>query len=481
MRHQLWAVPILVALVVVFAGCEGDPGPAGPPGESLSEYTYIGGSGSACLHCHATTVRNWETTLHEEAFRALDADTTNLYCLQCHTVGWDSEVAFGDTVIDPANYGPDKNGYDDYVNVDTEEAGMRREMLKGVQCENCHGAMGQSFPAHAPEISFATYHDTLTGEWDSLCYPCHETQLAEWGTSGHGTVTGSIEEFNEEHYTHNTSCDGCHTSEGFIRNNDPVYADYDWPEEQNFIGCPTCHDPHVGEARGGNEHQLRNLSPVEVAYYPPSPPGEADRPRMEGYGTAQVCAQCHHARRNESNVAGQIANGSSHFGPHGSPQMDMFIGAGSYEITGYTYNGNGIHKNVVQNACVECHMVREVVLHGELQDHSFHSFAPDPANCEPCHSNLPDFNYNNVQSDTKAKMDQLAVLLGYVDSDDALANWDADNSGFEVWMREAGYAMVFVANDGSMGVHNPTYTNSLLDNAINYATANQPAPMARRN
>jgi formate-dependent nitrite reductase cytochrome c552 subunit len=335
--------------------------------------------------------------------------------------------------------------------------------------------MGQSFPAHAPRISFATFKDTLTGEWDSLCYPCHEGQLEEWETSGHGTVTGSLEEFNEEHYVNNSSCDYCHTSEGFIRENDPAYLSYSFPEEQTFIGCPTCHDPHLGEAGGGNEAQLRNLGPVEVAYDPATDPGESDRPRMEGYGTAQVCAQCHHARRDESNVFGQIADGSSHFGPHGSPQMDMFIGAGCYEIPGYSYDGDGTHKNLVQNACVECHMVREELIHGSLQDHSFHTFAPEPGNCEPCHSNLPDFNYNNVQTDTKGLMDDLAVLLGYTDSDALLATWDDENSAKQVWERQAAYALVFVANDGSMGVHNSTYATSLLENAIAFATANQAA------
>jgi len=479
MRYRLSALSILLVFAIAFLGCEGNTGPAGPPGQdaTLSEFTYIGGSGEACLHCHAPIVHTWSSTLHEEAFRSLSS-ASNLYCLQCHTTGWDSEVVFGDTVIAPGNYGPDVNGYDDYVNLDTEEANARRPVLEGVQCESCHGPMGQSFPAHAPLISFATFKDTLTGEWDSLCYPCHEGQLEEWETSGHGTVTGSLEEFNEEHYVINSSCDYCHTSEGFIRNNDPAYLSYSFPEEQTFIGCPTCHDPHLGEAGGGNQAQLRNLGPVEVSYDPATDPGEDDRPQMDGYGTAQVCAQCHHARRDEENVFGQMTNGSSHFGPHGSPQMDMFIGAGCYEIPGYSYDGDGIHKNVVQNACVECHMVREELIHGELQDHSFHTFAPEPGNCEPCHSNLPDFNYKNAQTDTKALMDQLAVLLGYTDSDDFLTNWNADNKAAPLWERQAAYGLVFVANDGSMGVHNLTYSTSLLENSIAFATANQ--ALARR-
>ncbi|NIO64794.1 MAG: hypothetical protein GTO28_04525 [Gammaproteobacteria bacterium] len=37
------------------------------------------------------------------------------------------------------------------------------------------------------------------------------------------------------------------------------------------------------------------------------------------------------------------------------------------------------------------------------------------------------------------------------------------------WQREVAYAAIFVINDGSLGVHNPEYANSLLDNAIAYA------------
>jgi cytochrome c553 len=210
---------------------------------------------------------------------------------------------------------------------------------------------------------------------------------------------------------------------------------------------------------------------VEVNYNPATSPGDPSRPRMEGYGTAQMCAQCHRARRDNANVAGQIANGSSHFGPHGSPQMDMFVGAGSYELDGYTYERESAHQASVSTACVKCHMVRETELHGETTDHAFHTFSPDPGNCEPCHQGLANFDYKGVQTAIAGKLDQLAVLLGYTDAADMEEKWNSDNGGVEVWKREAGYAFVFVANDGSHGVHNPEYAMSLLDNAIAYAEA----------
>jgi hypothetical protein len=118
-------------------------------------------------------------------------------------------------------------------------------------------------------------------------------------------------------------------------------------------------------------------------------------------------------------------------------------------------------------------MVREVDLHGELQDHAFHTFAPTVGNCAAsgCHAGLPDFDYHGVQTAITNKMDQLAVLLGYADADALFATFDDDNAAMEVWQREAAYALYFVHADGSRGVHNPQYATNLLDNAIDYATA----------
>jgi len=465
-------------LILGIAACSDDDEVASVPVIETSEYSYIGGNGEACTHCHSDDVSDVLLTKHTQAFDDLaDKSQTNLYCVQCHTVGFDSEVAYGDTVIAPENYGPNEDGYDDYVGVAGEEADTRRAALEGVQCENCHGPMGEDFPSHAPDISYSTHEED--GESTSLCYPCHP-QIDEWVESGHGTVQqGSIDDFNDEYYANSSSCQPCHTSEGYIWANDAAYATRTFPDRVSFIGCPTCHDPHKGEAGSGNFAQLRNLEPVEVGYHPGLVSGDPGVPAMEDYGPAQTCAQCHHARRDTDEVEDQIAVGSSHFGPHYNPQMDMFIGDGSYEIADATYEREHSHQGI-EIACVECHMVREALVHGELQDHSFHTFEPTVGNCEPCHT-LPDFNYHNRQTITQEKMDELAVALGYTDAADLLATFDDDNTdeNFAVWKREAAYALYFVAHDGSLGVHNPNYSEDLLQNAIDYVNS-QGGKMAMR-
>jgi hypothetical protein len=438
------------------AGPEGPQGPEGPPGDSFSEFAYQGNFGEACQHCHSTTVENVLTTNHTNAFLDLGASQEDLYCLQCHTTGFNCTVEHGDTEIDPANCVEPDDGYSGYIGDDTELGAERRMALEGVQCESCHGAMGPSFNAHIPEVSFST--------WDnSLCAGCHDAQITEWETSAHALAAGGDPEALAEEWGR-SSCDYCHTSEGFIRTFDPTYLTYDFEGEYSQIGCPTCHDPHVGEMGGGNEAQLRTIAPVELAYTFPWEPGDAEAPTMEGYGPGQTCAQCHHARRDNANVQGQIANGNGHFGPHSSPQADMFIGAGSYEIPGYTYERDHGHEALITNGCPTCHMSFTTDAGG----HTVHNFMPDVANCQACHPGITDFNVNGMQDTIRGKLDDLAVALGYADWATLELTLDTDNLTMTPEQRAALYAGVFVYSSGDFGVHNQRYANSLLDNAIDY-------------
>lgn len=469
---------ILLLPLLAMTGClKGDTGPAGADGSDgtdgtdgwLFDYTYLGSA--HCQHCHTNLVDQVASTPHTNALSNMDAeDQDNPYCLKCHVTGWDSPVNYGDTEI--AEYGPDLFGYDDYWGVEGEVAAERRAALEGVQCESCHGAAGPNLMEYHGEVSFATRTEGDTSL--SLCAPCHSGQLSEWAESGHGHHEGStIEEFNEEHFVHSSSCQPCHTSEGFIMANDPSYANYELPEDHvySFIGCVTCHDPHVGTDGGGNDDQLRQVGDVEVEYHPGYEDGDEGLPTMSGYGNGQICGQCHHARRDTDNVTNQIANGYRHFGPHSSPQMDMYIGAGAYEIPDWEYTSEHIHQTSIADGCISCHMVRVEEIHGESQAHAFHSFTPEVGNCEPCHVGLPDFDYHGVQTTVAGLMDDLATRFGYADAAAMLdhdTGWDSEGDGVEAWQREAAYALYFVNSDGSMGVHNPSYAIDLLENAIGH-------------
>lgn len=479
-RHLFLFIAILA---FALAGCEGDQGPAGPAGPagppgSSSEFTFAGKQGQPCQHCHLGIVESWTLTGHAGATESLtEAQQDNPYCMQCHTTGWDRTFTFGQA-FDAVAPGPDVNGYDDYFRVNTTEAAARRADLAGVQCESCHGAMGPDFNAHRPEVSFSSHNDPDTGESTSLCAPCHSTQLEEWSTSGHALVQGGdIALFNNQSYVNNASCNYCHTSEGFIRANDPRYANYVFPAQKSTVGCVTCHDPHAGPAGTGNEAQLRNVGTVTVSYHPGIPVGEAEVPRMSGKGAAQTCAQCHKARRDENNVNGQINNGSSHFGPHASAQMDMYIGYGSYEIPGYEYAGRndqtglfGAHSHYagIQNACITCHMAPAPDAPGS--PHALHNFAPNLAQGCGCHGTEAEVTtyLNTFKTEIEGKMDAIAQALGFADRNAFAAGVNAQNRSWTRVQREAAYALQFALNDGSTGTHNPKYARTLLDNALDY-------------
>lgn len=481
--HQLTLTSLLLTLALLM-GCDGEQGlqgptgpmgPGGPegpegPGGDEAEYTYLGDFGAQCNHCHSRIVPEVSLTAHTRAFTRMDAESrANPFCLSCHTTGFDSEVAQGDTSI--AEYGPDVYGYDDYFRVDTAAAAARREMLEGVQCESCHGPVGPDFTANAVRVSLST---PLEGSDEVfLCGPCHQTQLEDWHESAHGSVTATLEEFNSRPYAQDPECDLCHVAERFILNNDPGLAGFDTGDAVHFIGCQACHDPHVGAEGSGYEYQMRTEAAVEPAY----DVGDPEARTMEGYRTGQTCAQCHHARPDNAELAGQIADGASSFGPHWGPQMDLYVGNGCYEIEGYDYKRTHIHQ-YAPSGCVNCHMNLEADFHGGDQEQASHRFDAQVGACNAsgCHGPIPDFDYHDIQTEIAGFMELLAEALGYAGVEaflDGDTGFDSQAAGVEVWEREAAYALVFVAYDGSVGIHNPDYARDLLRNAIDHIDAHQ--------
>lgn len=426
----------------------------GEAGEDFMAYSYVGNNGVSCGGCHEGTVDEWMGSGHQMALASLEGeDADNGYCLQCHTTGWDSDMNFGDTEI--TNPGPDNSGYDDFWMDDSEEGAMRRAALEGVQCESCHGSMGPGIYNHDPAMSFATRDDL------AICGSCHHGQMEEWATSGHSQAIaneGSAEAFTE--HFNRTYCWSCHTSEGFVATYDPNWAGLDPSdfETLSMVGCVTCHDPHIAANEETNPAQLRvgALIDYPVIYDP-----DGDGRVYTGYGNSQLCAQCHHARRDNDNVQGQIDNGYAHFGPHYSNQADMFVGDGSYEIDGYEYDRDYMHnQGGLALGCVDCHFPT-VESHG--RDHMVHNLEIAWESCDACHGDTQAF-VAGVQDEIDGLMEDLITAIGV--PFDSLKT----ATGSTVDQRKAGYAYAFVYTDHSHGAHNPSYARSLLNNAIDFMT-----------
>jgi len=217
---------------------------------------------------------------------------------------------------------------------------------------------------------------------------------------------------------------------------------------------------------------LRGLAPVTLSY------GTAENPDgyvVDGWGAGQLCVQCHHARRTLDNITGQLENGSSRPGPHGSPQADMVAGVGCWEIEGYEYERESPHtpdvvigESTLEDMCVKCHLYS--IPHGEPDGPIYgHTFAPDVRACGTCHATPNDFDYHGLRTEIEGLMTTLFNLLP---NDGSVVLFDTLSTTYE--QREAGYAWYFVNNEGSMGVHNYTYAKSLLENAIDHVSGSRP-------
>lgn len=442
---------VLLLAGLVLTGCEGEQGPPGPQGPQGPEgpegpqgpgaggLAFLGSNDQTCGHCHAGTVGGWLGTRHANAWETLGADTANLFCVQCHVTGFDSEIDPNGNLV---SAGPDTTGYDDNPH----------PALRDVQCEACHGPMGPIPPLHRPELEA-----TLDGTACARCHPAFD----EWATSDHATAVeraGGHEAFLEE-WGH-PPCQSCHVAEGFIMEKDPDHPGGTLPLERQIV-CAACHDAHSAH----NPAQLRTVADAFSPYSALSPTGY----NITGLGRGQLCVQCHHARRTEANVMSQINNGTTRPGPHPSAEGDMVVGQGSYEIPGFTYDRGPLHPpSLMPDQCVDCHMIQR----GSFTDpdpafpFQGHTFRPEVSFCQTCHPGATDFNINGVQTQVHELLSELAMLLPPVGVDSVFATMDTLN-----WtrpQREAGYIYYFVEDDGTFGVHNRDYTISLLNAAIQY-------------
>ena len=281
------------------------------------------------------------------------------------------------------------------------------------------------------------------------CVECHNGtniisgKVIQWEESGHGTG---------ESYVRGTrsSCAGCHSGNTFREmigaglNPGSVESGDPNPTRQD---CRACHMVHEGDEYDSSDWALQSVAPV--AFY-------ADAGGTFDGGTGNLCVNCHQPRRViPEPVEGVISGISSHWGPHHGPQSSMLmgrVGAGS------TVGSPSGHYTLVTDTCNGCHM-------GEGADHTFE---PDTDRCQECHGEVDDFDINDRQTNTAALIDQLGELLlaaGLIDENGPdghpIVSEAPENQAIALWN------WLYVAHeDKSLGVHNPAYSQALLEEGI---------------
>jgi len=295
---------------------------------------------------------------------------------------------------------------------------------------------------------------------DLSCTECHnETTLivskrAQFGRSVHGTG---------EAFLRGTSanCAGCHGSEGAkARINaglPPHDASIEGVVNVSPYNCRTCHNIHTTFTKDD-----LSLTGAEEPVNFENTDGTYDG------GAGNLCANCHQIRNAQPEFTGadyQVT--SSRFGTHHGVESQMLFGVGGLGVTGTP----SPHYQMVHDTCVGCHM-------GEEHNHTYE---PDVARCQACHTDAQNFDMDGVQTEVKAMLDTLHTT--FVDmkllnpENDLWAVWDPATGEFSSpsadapltvseAVAQAMWNYVFVTEDQSMGVHNSVYTKALLQQAL---------------
>jgi hypothetical protein len=311
------------------------------------------------------------------------------------------------------------------------------------------------------------------------CLECHSDGsgpnqgiLSQFEYSVHGS--GNNTNRNRLSNTRYSSCERCHTSEGFIAEASGIPADGD---HFTSFDCFTCHEPH-----SNGDFRVRILEPVIL-----------ENGAIYDRQNSNTCATCHRSRRDVNEYVYDGVELSGHWGPHHSNQADMLIGENAYEYVGYTNYGGSWHESGVIKGCPSCHMSASA--HESIGGHSWNMKNEERGfenitgcNVEGCHSadpvssvdreNVADFNgdgtIEGIQTELHHLLDSLGNLLesaGLVDSDhhpveDRVVS-TADSAG-------ALYNFLFVEEDRSVGVHNTDYAVALLKSSINFLNTGNP-------
>lgn len=419
-------------------GGRGDSGVAG---------VFIGSE--RCSLCHARTHASWAETLHARAYETLEeiGQAENAACVGCHTVG------FGET-----------GGWVDRATTNS---------LAGVGCEACHGGARE----HAENASDATLRPTIdiSAEVCGRCHTgAHHPNYDDWLTTGHANVTESpAEDFFEGSALNN--CGKCHSGDYFYRAlikgetlADDALAGTP-PEELHAVECAICHNPHqkTGNAptpEDGRDYQLRF---PEVAS--PTPTNTIDA--VTNPARFNLCGQCHHDR-------GRTWLETSR-APHHSNQSNVFAGEMPLPEDSdiLVFSAVSVH-SFAKEQCATCHLYRQDFESEEAPAISGHTFQVNTLSCTTsgCHpsSAQADAARATLQGSVQARLDAIRTRLGDPTTWEYRTAGGPDADGQKLLsdeIKQIRFLYYYVANDGSLGIHNPTYVKSILEKAEDLLTS----------
>lgn len=314
---------------------------------------------------------------------------------------------------------------------------------------SCEGPEG---PAGAQGPQGPAGDDGADGQGITDCLQCHNNST---------DLKAKIMQYEESmHYMGGAysyaggrgGCTGCHAHEGYEQWETTAYGDWTAPDYPTKIACRTCHEIH--ETYTIDDYALKNAGAFNLqALF-------ADNYEVD-MGKGNQCGKCHQARPRTYNIAPgsdeQVEIGP-HWGPHYGTQTNIAFGKGGYEI------GEGYETNIHTHAsgadgCVTCHV-----------SEGNHNFEPELSACVACHSSAESFNHGDLQTEIAGLLSQLETHL--VDAGVLEVEHEGEKGhpieGITIPNAHAGamYNYLMIYDDGSLGLHNPKYVRTLLQNSI---------------
>ncbi|NDJ85776.1 MAG: ammonia-forming cytochrome c nitrite reductase subunit c552 [Chloroflexi bacterium] len=396
---------------------------------------------AGCVSCHGTGYNHEDKTFSE----------FSITCEACHGPG-STHVEMASNL--PENVDP----------VSDEVLAVRNSIVSTVDsnvCGQCH-SVGMAPDGHPAPVGYEVggpfdetmyVHAQPTGEMDDpFWWPNtgHNDQHFEkfprqqWITlagSAHGNALASI----VEHDHGAEYCLPCHST-------DYAFQDDTFPEDvvtmenaQFSITCVHCHSPH-GEAH------------IE------------DQLTQESY---QLCVSCHTGTSSGGRPI--RVGGTVHH-----PMREMFEGISflNLEPNPSPHFANEAYGPI----CSSCHMPATArnAYFGDVATHTFQLILPteavegQPDSCTSCHDLTHDeltpedltFYVEEIQADTEDRLADLRADLEEIQS--AHPEWESDaedKSELQQMSERVHTLLSFVEADGSLGVHNPGYTDDILTEA----------------
>jgi hypothetical protein len=414
-------------------------------------------------------------TGHAKALESLKAikQDKNSECLVCHTVGYGTPLGYQDEARTPH--------------------------LAGVQCENCHGPGGSHVanvrdPSARPKVTVAA----------EVCGGCHNDfhhpTFDEWKLSRHATVTEDVgDSILQQGEPRMLACGICHSGavrtallQGLERPGTPLPSRQD---AASFpITCAVCHESHGSAPNTASSPPAQLRHPVSSTENYSYSTAATSSFASQYNPNIQLCGQCH-------NMRGARWQDTSR-PPHHSPQYNLLIGQGGYDLGRPIISAHG----EFENQCVLCHTHPHPAdpLTPENPNYTGHAFEIRNDNCVDCHIDLSTTEriIARTQQNTKLLIEEVRALL-----DDWATNrapvelqskygrlaWEynvpgqlsnpsgdatlrgptgAEQALLPDGIKQARMNLYLVEHDGSFGVHNGEYARYLLNIAkTNVSTA----------